>query len=58
MEENPESQMLLEEKKKIPFKYEFVDKDLIAYMKDIILTYTTEEASVNIENKLFLVTRI
>lgn len=40
------------------FKYEFVDKDLIAYMKDIMLTYTSEEAQVNIENKLFLVQRI
>jgi hypothetical protein len=35
-----------------------VDKDLIAYMKDIMLTYTSEEAQVNIDNKLFLVQRI
>jgi hypothetical protein len=40
------------------FKYDFVDRDLIAYMKDIMLTYTSEEAQVNVDNKLFLVQRI
>ena len=35
-----------------------MDKELIAYMKDIMLTYTSEEAQVNIDNKLFLVQRI
>jgi len=40
------------------FKYDFVDRDLIAYMNDIMLTYTSEEAQVNIDNKLFLVQRI
>ena len=58
MQENPESQRLLQEKKKTPFKYEFVDQDLVAYMKDIMLTYTTEEGSINIENKRFLVEKI
>ena len=57
LEENPEAHALLAGKTQ-GFKYDFVDRDLIAYMKDIILTYTSEEAQVNIENKLFLVQRI
>lgn len=47
-----------EQKASEAFKYDFVDKDLIAYMKDIMLTYTTEDAQTNIDNKLFLVERI
>ena len=43
-EENPETQKLLSTKESQRFKYDFVDKDLIVYMKDIILSYTTEEA--------------
>lgn len=35
-----------------------MDKDLIAYMKDIMMTFTSEDAQVNIDNKLFLVQRI
>ena len=59
LEENPEAQALLVNSgKRQGFKYDFVDRDLIAYMKDIMLTYTSEEAQVNIDNKLFLVQRI
>jgi hypothetical protein len=44
LEENPEAQGLLAGKTQGGFKYDFVDRELIAYMKDIMLTYTTEEA--------------
>jgi len=62
-EENPETQQqtMIATKAHPPqkrFKYDFVDKDLIAYMKDILLTFTTEDAQFNIESKLFLVQRI
>jgi hypothetical protein len=47
LEENPESAQggrVLAGKTQGGFKYDFVDRDLIAYMKDIMLTYTSEEA--------------
>ena len=60
-EENPEAQKLLTIKPHPApqrFQYDFVDNDLIAYMRDIMLTFTTEDAQFNIESKLFLVQRI
>ena len=57
-EENPETQVLISVKPHPApkrFQYDFVDKDLVAYMKDIMLTFTTEDAQFNIESKLILV---
>jgi hypothetical protein len=47
-----------EETKESAFKYEYVDRDLIAYMQDIISIFTTSDAQVNLDNKAFLVDRI
>jgi len=40
------------------FKYDFVDRELVNYMKDLLMILTTEDAELNIMNKNFLVDRI
>jgi hypothetical protein len=40
------------------FKYDFVDRELVNYIKDLLMILTTEDAELNIINKNFLVDTI
>lgn len=59
--ENPETKTLFEKEEmkcEVPFKYDFVDKELVTYMKELMSLYITENAELNIDNKTFLVEHI